>query len=619
MENDIKEKNEGKEQKYLYTLMFKYMQEDNWNEICEIFETAINPGKIVEKKYEKDCEMLTIKLSDIESVRKILFITAPSLKRNNEIPLYTYITKNNNNEEKKKFIKISKEPEYIYSINFYDTIKGSNIEIDKDSINLTYIIKDYQELQKTLFVTDSYVNKGAMNNRKFARYTSLLPRIKMLDKLIMLIFGPKYQMVGEELNNMNIIKENKKYSHYIGFQSSEFDFFFGSDIGNFYENNEPNEENMITTNLVKFNYLITNFHLQQINEIRYMIDQMIDFKFEPSDENEILSQNEFDEIKKKYNEKTNQILKAIKKLVDCDKIKFINEKKYESLYDYIQNYKRNSKFDFNDKKDMDIEENENDDNNNEYTGYINEINEIKSKIKENDFLQIQEPLRIQDEFFINDAKIQKKIAKEKRIINLYNDYNKILCDMKSLISSTDAWLVCPYCLRDICWVKNNSPKSTNIDIGEYVVQGSFIKSELKIIEKNNNYSNKEDFEKNLKSIIGLTPGFQYDNLFTCPGGETILGYIRKDERYIYCKSELIVRYPNLKVEKVEENDYLNKFKNIIKKVEEIIKWKESDDFKKHLCCKLCEFNVDKKVNEFKKHLNDKYHKQFMEELKQEFL
>ena len=620
VENDIKELNEGKEQKYLYTLSFHYMQKENWKELCEMFEAVINPGKIVEKKYEKDCEILTIKLSDIDSVRKILFITAPSLKRNSEISLYTYITQNDSNEVKKKYIKISKEPEYTYNISFCDTIKGGNIEIDKDSVNLTYIVKDFQELQKTLFVTDSYINKGALNNRKFARYTSLLPRIKMLDKLIMLIFGPKYEMVAEEIknNNLNNINNSKKYSHYIGFQSHEFDFYFGSDIGSFYENNELNEENIIKINLVKFNYLITNFHLKQINEIRYKINQMMNFKFESPNENEELNKKQFAELKNKYNEKANEILMAIKKLIDCEKIKYINEDKYEELYEYIQNYNRNHKFNYKEEKDMDIDENENDENNNEYNGYINEINDIKSKIKEDDFLQIQEPLKIQDEFFINDAKIQKKIAKEKRIYNIYSDYSKILSDMKSLISSTDAWLCCPNCLKDICCVKDNYPKSTNINIGEYLIQGSFIKSELKIIEKNKDYRNKESFEKNLK-LSGLIPRVQYDNLFSCPGGETILGYVLKGERYIYYKSELCVRYPNLKVERVNETDFMNKFQNINNKVKDIMKWKESDEFKKNLGCKLCEFTVEKKVNEFKKHLNDKFHKQFMEELKEEFL
>ena len=47
-------------------------------------------------------------------------------------------------------------------------------------------------------------------------------------------------------------------------------------------------------------------------------------------------------------------------------------------------------------------------------------------------------------------------------------------------------------------------------------------------------------------------------------------------------------------------------------MEEIIKWKESDEFKKSLECRLCDFTVDKKIGEFKKHLHEKFHKKNME-------
>ena len=87
------------------------MKQDNYNEFIEIVEKMIEPGKIIEKKYEATYELLTIQLSDIESVRKILFIISPCLRRNNEIPLFTYVkTKTENNEirEKKVFIKLNK-------------------------------------------------------------------------------------------------------------------------------------------------------------------------------------------------------------------------------------------------------------------------------------------------------------------------------------------------------------------------------------------------------------------------------------------------------------------------------------------------------------------------------
>ena len=608
VENDTKDEN-GK-LKYYHTLIFKELKEDNYKEFIEILEKLIEPeeGKILEKKYERDYELLTIKLSDIESVKKILFVTSLSIKRNNEIPIFVY-----KDEEKKKkiFVKLTKAPEYIYSLNFFDVNKGSQIDISKDSLNLTYTIPNYEELIKTSFVTDSYINKSGNYFRKYARYTSLLPRVKMFDIFISLIFGPKYEMVAEEIKQEN--QKEKRYSHYIGFQSFEFDNYYDSDLNNF--NNE--NQHMMKTHFVKINYLITNFHLKKINEIRYKINQMIYFKFESAIENQILNKKEFDEIKKEYDNKTNCILKDIKGLIDCDKIKYINDKRYEMLYDYIENYNKNNKY-INNDNNMIEEDDEQDENINPYMGYINEIEEIKSKIKDNDFLQIQEPLMIQDEFFNHKEKIEKKILKEKRIKNIYSKYIQILNDMKSLIGSTEAWLCCPNCFQDICAVKINSPKQTNKKLGEFIIQGSFINNSFKIIEKGKNYKNKEIIEKNLEEL-GFIKGMHYENLFCCAKEETVIGYVHKGERYIFCKSGLCVRYPDLKIEKVDEKEYMNNFENIKKKVEEIIKWKESDDFKKSLECKLCDFTVENKVGEFKKHLHDKFHKENMEELRKEFL
>jgi hypothetical protein len=47
--------------------------------------------------------------------------------------------------------------------------------------------------------------------------------------------------------------------------------------------------------------------------------------------------------------------------------------------------------------------------------------------------------------------------------------------------------------------------------------------------------------------------------------------------------------------------------------------KESDDFKKKIFCKLCEFNVKKDLKEFKEHLEDPTHIDKMKELRKEFI
>jgi hypothetical protein len=142
---------------------------------------------------------------------------------------------------------------------------GGEIFMDKDSINLTYVVPQYEELKKTKFVTDTYSKRGKNNIRKCARFTSLLPRVQMFDKYMMLIFGPKFDMIAATIKNSNI------FSHYIGFQSYEImgpDYFdFGSNI-----NNHSHMKNFIKTNFIKLDCLITNYHLKIINEIRQMIN-----------------------------------------------------------------------------------------------------------------------------------------------------------------------------------------------------------------------------------------------------------------------------------------------------------------------------------------------------------
>ena len=201
------------------------------------------------------------------------------MRRNKEIPIFKYVKveerednesiNRNYIEDKTVLIKLGKEPKYLYSVHYYDIYIGGEIFFDKDSINLTYIIPDYQQLKKTKFVTDCYINKNGNSMRKYARSTSLLPRVQMFDKFMMLIFGPKFEMIASRINNSDI------FSHYIGFQSYEF---LGTHFFEF-ENNHSRKK-FIKNNYIKLDYLITNYHLKEINKIRYLINQMINFKFE---------------------------------------------------------------------------------------------------------------------------------------------------------------------------------------------------------------------------------------------------------------------------------------------------------------------------------------------------
>jgi hypothetical protein len=348
-----------------------------------------------------------IKFSDIESVRKILFITSSCLRRNNEIPLFKYIEDSNGinsnySENKTVYIKLGKEPDYLYRLHFYDLYVGGQIYLDKDSVNLTYIIPNYEELKKTNFVTDSYNNKGGVSTKKNARYTSLLPRVKMFDKIIMLIFGPKFEMIATKIENSD------KYSQYIGFQSFEYTGpnYFDYDLDN---DNRPRNR-IVKTNFIKLDYLITNYHLLTINEIRNMINEMIEPKFFLNDEekDEEKNKKEFEEKKDLYSAKADQILTKIKKLVDEPKIKYISEKIYIKLSKYIDDFKRKfKKPKYGNNQDQNVKEevklknsdSEEDDiemeeqkNDKIYYGYINEIKKMKKK--EEDFLQFHQPLEI---------------------------------------------------------------------------------------------------------------------------------------------------------------------------------------------------------------------------------
>ena len=625
VENDIRRK-----QDELTTIRISNISLDEKNKLVEIFREIIKPSEIEKEDYEDYSEMVTIKFSDVESVRKILFITSSCLRHNNEIPIFRYCNKvekedkeginRNYTEDKTVLIRLGKEPNYIYNVNYYDIYIGGQIFLDKDSINLTYIIPNYEELKKTKFVTDSYINKNGNTSKKYARYTSLLPRVQMFDKLMMLIFGPKFEMIASRIENTN------SYSHYIGFQSYEFvgPNFFQFDT----ENNYNSRKNIVKTNLIKLDYLITNYHLLIINEIRCMINKIIDFRFNLKDKHEKENnKNEkefFEEKKNDYLKNTSIILSKIKSLVDEPKIKYINDKRYEELYNYIQDFKRkyknikNKNFEIKEEVEEknEIEEKKEQENEPIYHGYINEIKKLK--VKDEDFLQIHEPIEIQGEFFYSQIKKRKLLINEKKISNIYNDYTNVLNLIKSLAYNKEPWICCSVCYSEICAIKPGSPKMTeNKTLGEHIIEGAWITSSLKSVKENKDKIDKEQmkkFKEQLKKNFVI-----YEDLFCCPNGNSVIGYIKNDKRYIYFGSNLYVKYPDLSIDIINEDDYKNDFYNILKKMEKKLKEKENPEYKKLICCKLCGFKVEKDIKEFKDHLNTRSHKERMEELKKEFL
>ena len=207
------------------------------------------------------------------------------------------------------------------------------------------------------------------------------------------------------------------------------------------------------------------------------------------------------------------------------------------------------------------------------------------------------------------------LNREKKINNIYNDYNNIINRMKSLINCKESWLCCPNCFNEICTIKPGLPRTTNKKIGEHIIEGSFI-NELKTYGENKdkvNENDKKKFEEQLNKDF-----IKFDDLFCCTTGETIIGYIRNKNRYIYYKSNLYVKYPNLSNESVSEEEYKDDFKEINQKTKKIVAQKDTPEFKEQICCKLCDFTIQEYITEFKDHLKTECHKEKMEELKKEF-
>ena len=269
----------------LKTIRISNISEEDARKLIEIFDSLVKPDKITKDDYDEDCCIYKIKFDTEEAVKKILFITSSSIRRGKEIPIFEYIknekiTTNEANSlgaknDNSVIIKLVKEPEYYYRVHYFDEYNRENVFPDKDSINLIQIIPNLEQLKLCKLVTDSYNNKSGNTMKKFARYTSVLPPEQNFDKLIMLIFAPKYKMVGYKEGGEESTNEKEKYLKYIGFQSYEL-----TGLKDFDEIDFRNIDfKYDRSKFIKLDYLITNYHLQIINEIRVLINEMIKFKF----------------------------------------------------------------------------------------------------------------------------------------------------------------------------------------------------------------------------------------------------------------------------------------------------------------------------------------------------
>ena len=656
IEKNIIDLKNSEKQIELRTIRLSGINMEQAEKLCEIFEAIAEPDELIDDLYYEKSESYKLVFDKVEPVKKILFMTSSSIIRNKEIPLFLF--KNGTdilekNEKKISEVILKKEPEYYYRLRYFDEYLKENIYQEKDSINFIQIIPDLEKLRNCKLVTDGFQGRftQSRNFRKYTKNSSVLPNIEHFDKLMMMVFGPKYKMVGL------LDAKSNKIVQYKGFQSNEFTSLSQFSDNDIRDLNYDYEREI----LVKFDYLITNYHMNIINEIRVLINDIIKFKFIniQKEKEDDLTQEEYQELFIEYKTKSRKIIDQIKFLLNIKKIRNINNENYQDLYDYINDIKYKNKmirnfhissplseyssyYTFsssnrsfssdnyeseNENEDEDKDENKNNEENLRlYQGYINAIYELKKKVEKDDFLQIHEPLQIESEFIFTDKKTLKELkSRNFKIQHLYNNFVKDLKKKENLISMKYGYLLCSFCHSEICEIKEEGyPLLTNKTIGEYNFKYSWISNNLKVVYNKNKKFEKWvnlDEEKSTKFMqILQKEKIKYDNLLCCESGKHLVGYIQGAEKYFFYASEITVKYPDSTYEHIKTKEpFMNDFFNQRKKIHDITEDKKRDDFKNNIFCKLCSFYVKEDVSEFKEHLKDKEHEERMEELRREFI
>ena len=80
-----------------------------------------------------------------------------------------------------------------------------------------------------------------------------------------------------------------------------------------------------------------------------------------------------------------------------------------------------------------------------------------------------------------------------------------------------------------------------------------------------------------------------------------------------------VKYPDLSFELVDKKEsFVNDFVEYKMKLEKILAYRNTDEFKSKIICKLCNFCVKEDMMEFNRHLESAEHKYRLKELRKEF-
>ena len=645
------------------TLTMKNMTIDKALKIKEIFNEMIKPDIIVEMKKD-ETNKIQIEFNCTEALKKILFITASNNKKNEELSNiflnndFHFNNKSNQNEIKDinkdiTLIQLNKDFEYDYRLQYFDECKKYNIIQNKDSINSIQIITKEEELKLCKLVTDNFQCKLNKNNslNKYSRFSSVLPYIVNFDKLIMLIFGPKYEMICEK---DNITGNNLRYK---GFQRFEVDGIktFTNEIkieDNFVEGNNDK---------ITFDYLITNCHLNIINEIRIMINKIMGINFlkkinknekENNKEDKYnftneASREEFNELYLNYKNNTNKIIEKIKFLLNLPKLKYISYEKYDELLKYINQVKLKSKRIQNitnkNESTLSVKNNfsvltDNSNTNNEYyikdesnyksktisNNYKKTFNKLKIEVKSDDFLQLHEPCELKEDINFTDKNVINELQlRNNKIHNIYKDYTYILSKIYDLSITNTCYLVCSHCHGEISILDEKLPIINAPLIGEHKVEKQWVNdnlNEIYIIEKNKlvkkydiEDTKIEEFKYKLNEYK-----IEYDNLLCCISKQHIIGYTRKNENFIFFGCDIGIKYPDLSFELINNKEnFMNSFIEYKEKSKRIIEYKNSDEFKESIICKLCNFKVKKDLIEFSRHIKSNEHKNKLNELRKD--
>ena len=666
--------------KEVKTVRMQGISMEKAKKIGEIFNAMIKPDEIVNMDYDES-DKYRIEFSSVEALKKILFITSTNTnRRNNELRNFCFKNNieandneinninetNNSNDEDVSLIQIDRDLEYYYRLDYFDPNLEEDVHQYKDSINYIQVISSWKQLKECKLITDTFHGKLSKNGfyYKYSKYSSVLPTIENFDKLVMLIFAPKYELIGKK------DPKTGKYLNYQGFQGHEFSGL------NTFTNYVKKEDNFIYEKmfLVKFDYLVTNYHLFLINEIRVLLNDIMKFKFvssknkksksELNGELDELTKEEFDEIYLNYKKKTHNIIEKIKHLLNLEKIKNIPDENYQDLFDYLNQVKYGNKkiinlnkINENDKSPNNIKEEEKteniDDQNSindntyfneeeeedessqktqpskaqlSYIGYINTINDLQKIVKKDDFLQLHEPLPIEEDFrFTDNDTLKELISRNYKIRNLYNDFLTDLDRIEKLTMRSSGSLVCARCKVEVSQLGKDIPIMTRAEIGEHKIEKSWLYDNLKEIykiKKDGKKKKKYDIDdKDIQLFIKKLEenNIKYDNICCCVNKKHVIGYALNGEKYIFFGSELGVKYADLTYEKIiTKESFINDFTEFKEKSEKIIEYKNTDEFKSKIVCKLCNFSVKEDLLEFDRHLKSNEHKIKLGELRKEF-